>query len=105
MTLPARSLALQALRFASSSTRGFPFALRPADRVSSHPHTGGTNMKKPMTCKFCTSTDVSEDLEYLRMCELCCRQEIDILFAGLGPVRSRLLKRHIRRWRFLTDVS
>jgi hypothetical protein len=41
----------------------------------------------------------------LQMCELCCRQEIDILFAGLGPVRSRLLKRHIRRWRFLTDGS
>ena len=56
-------------------------------------------MKKPMTCKFCTSTDVPGGLELLlQMCELCCRQEI-------GPVRSRLLKRHIRRWRFLTDVS
>ena len=63
-------------------------------------------MKKPMTCKFCTSPDVPGGLELLlQMCELCCRQEIDILFAGLGTVRSRLLKRHIRRWRFLTDVS
>lgn len=56
-------------------------------------------MTKPITCKYCNSTDIADDLECVRMCDLCCTQGIDVLFDGIGPIMSALLRRHIRRWR------
>lgn len=54
-----------------------------------------------ITCKFCRSTDVPEDLVCVPMCDLCCCQGIDALFSDLGPIRAALLRRHMRRWRYL----
>jgi len=60
-------------------------------------------MTKTTTCKYCRSNDVREDLVCIRMCELCCKQSVDILFDGVGPVMRSLLRRHMRKWRRMSD--
>jgi hypothetical protein len=63
-------------------------------------------MTKPITCKYCNSTDIPDDLVCVRMCDVCCTQGINTLFDGLGLIRSALLRRHTRKWRYLrSDYS
>jgi len=58
-------------------------------------------MKTTINCCYCGSIDVPEDLVCISTCELCCSQSVDILFDSLGFIRRALLKRHMRRWRFM----
>jgi len=60
-------------------------------------------MNPTITCKFCASTDVPDDLECIRMCEWCCSDGVDVLVHGRGRLSTWITKRVLRQQRELRE--
>lgn len=60
----------------------------------------------PMTtCKYCASTEVPADLVCIRMCDWCCKNSVDSLVDGRGPIAVWMVKRVLRRLRKLREET
>ncbi len=60
-------------------------------------------MNPTITCHYCGSADVPDDLVCIRTCEWCCSTSAELLVEGRGRLSTWITKRVLRRQRELRE--